>query len=97
MQVQYSLLDRRGIALCIHDMSGSAVDRPNNVPLVYVRRHGTAEKKYHGSYTNQHIAEDARRIETWLAGGREVWVYYNNDVGGHAVRNSQHLKTLLKP
>jgi uncharacterized protein YecE (DUF72 family) len=91
----YSLLDRRGVALCIHDMRGSAVDRPNDVPLVYVRRHGPTEKKYHGSYTSEQLKEDARRIKAWLAERRDVWIYYNNDVGGHAVRNAQELKRLV--
>lgn len=91
----YSLLDQRRIALCLHDMRGSAVDRPNAAPLVYIRRHGPTEQRYHGSYTREQIEQDARRISAWVNEGREVFVYYNNDVGGHAVHNARELRSIL--
>jgi uncharacterized protein YecE (DUF72 family) len=38
------------------------------------------------------VAEDLLR---WGADGREAWVYFNNDPGGHAVRDALLLKELL--
>lgn len=38
----------------------------------------------------------ADRIREWLAQGLDVYGYFNNDWGGHAVRNGQTLRHLLK-
>ncbi|MGH9630926.1 MAG: DUF72 domain-containing protein [Bryobacteraceae bacterium] len=91
----YRLLDRRGMAICLHDMSGSATGEQNGAKFVYVRRHGGHIGKYHGSYSPEEIESDAKRIRKWLKEGRDVYVYYNNDIGGHAFRNAQQLKAAI--
>lgn len=47
----FGLLDRHGVALCLHDMSGSATGPLAVGPFVYVRFHGPA--KYGGRYTEE--------------------------------------------
>jgi uncharacterized protein YecE (DUF72 family) len=37
----------------------------------------------------------AKQIGEWRQRGLEVYVYFNNDIGGHAVRNALSLKALL--
>jgi uncharacterized protein YecE (DUF72 family) len=37
----------------------------------------------------------AERITKWRNDGRDMWVYFNNDLGGHAVRNALTLRELL--
>ena len=45
----YALLERYGVALCLHDMQGSASERLVVGPFIYVRfHHGTT--KYGGRY-----------------------------------------------
>lgn len=91
----YRLLDRRGVAVCLHDMAGAApVAEPNDVPFVYVRRHG-AGGRYRGCYSDAHIRADAERVRRWLAHGKSVFVYYNNDAEGYAVRNAEQLRERL--
>jgi uncharacterized protein YecE (DUF72 family) len=94
----YDLLDRKRAALCIHDMMhAGAVDRPNDgSDFVYVRRHGSGEGRYAGSYSPEQIERDARKVRTWLNAGRSVFVYYNNDIGGHAFRNAIDLRRLVE-
>jgi uncharacterized protein YecE (DUF72 family) len=87
----YRLLDRHGAALVLADSSRCLVWQPNNVDLVYIRRHGGSSHP-EGRYLPRQIAEDAERIRDWLAEGKEVYVYYNNDRGGHAVDNARELK-----
>ncbi len=88
----YALLDRLKAAVCLHDMQGKgATDRANEAPFVYVRRHGSSEKRYAGSYSPAAIARDGRHVRKWVREGRDVFVYYNNDIGGHAYRNAQAL------
>lgn len=84
------LLDRHGVALCLADMERCPTTRPNDAPLVYVRRHGPSGP-YQGCYAPEHIQADAAEIRKWLDAGRDVYVYYNNDVGGHAVDNARQL------
>jgi uncharacterized protein YecE (DUF72 family) len=74
-------------------MAGAAaVDEPNDVPFVYIRRHG---QRYSGSYSSEEIACDAERIQRWLGEGRSAYVYYNNDIGGHAYHNALALRSAL--
>ncbi len=83
-------LDRRGAALVLQDMHYLKIEQPNAAPFVYIRRHGSTGS-YSGDYAPAEIEADARRIEGWLGEGRDVWVYYNNDVGGAAIRNARQL------
>jgi len=89
------VLDAHDVALCVHDMArGAPVTEPNDASFVYVRRHGP-KRRYAGSYTDETVAQDADRIRAWVEGGRDVYVYYNNDRGGNAHRNAQSLLDAL--
>lgn len=90
------VLDDRGAALCVHDMTwAAAVEEPNEgAPFVYVRRHGP-NARYGGSYADGFLRRDAKAIEAWVDGGRDVYVYFNNDQEGHAVRDGARLRALL--
>jgi uncharacterized protein YecE (DUF72 family) len=92
----YRMLDDRRVALCIHDMIGRAATRhPNDVDFVYVRRHGTADGRYAGSYSRQQIEADADQIRKWLNAGKSAYIYFNNDIGGHAFRNAEALRFMI--
>jgi uncharacterized protein YecE (DUF72 family) len=92
----YRALDEENVALCIHDMVGKAnTDRENHADFVYVRRHGTNEGRYAGSYSPEQLQSDASRVRAWMAEGRNVFMYYNNDIGGHAFWNARDLRKLV--
>jgi uncharacterized protein YecE (DUF72 family) len=84
----FALLERHRAALCIHDM---IEDHPRTVTATwtYLRYHG---EHYGGTYTPQRLAADARWIRKQLASGKDVFVYFNNDAQGYAVRNAADLK-----
>lgn len=64
--------------------------------LVYVRMHGPGQDSmYAGSYPVDELRCWAERIAEWTAQSRDVWMYFNNDLGGHAVRNALSLKEIL--
>jgi uncharacterized protein YecE (DUF72 family) len=71
-------------------MERCPLTEPGDADFVYVRRHGPGGR-YRGCYSKQHINADARRIDAWLADGKDVYVYYNNDIDGHAVDNARQL------
>lgn len=90
-----SALARVGAALCVHDMASRGnTSQPNDVPFVYVRRHG-ATGRYAGDYPPEHIQSDADAVVRWVREGRRVFVYYNNDIGGHAYYNATDLKAAI--
>jgi uncharacterized protein YecE (DUF72 family) len=93
----YKMLDRVGAAVCIHDMRGKGeTDTPNDTSFVYMRRHGTSGGPYAGSYSPEAIAHDAVRIRSWVAEGRSVYAYFNNDIGGHAFWNARDLAAAVR-
>ena len=86
----HELLDRHKAALCLADLPRCPITEPNDAPFVYIRRHGPGGG-YRGCYAPEHIAADAERIRGWLGRGKDVFVYFNNDIGGHAVDNARQL------
>jgi len=63
---------------------------------VYVRMHGPDQDAiYAGCYSNDELRRWADRITEWDGAGTDVWMYFNNDLGGHAVRNALTLRGLL--
>ncbi|HXH05656.1 MAG TPA: DUF72 domain-containing protein [Vicinamibacterales bacterium] len=90
----FALLERHGVALCLHDMPDSAPPRALVGPFAYVRFHGTTAR-YGGRYGERQLAEWAEWMAGVLARGREVYAYFNNDAGGHAPHNALTLRALL--
>jgi uncharacterized protein YecE (DUF72 family) len=86
----YEALNRHGASLCLSDYPRCTVDEPNATGMIYVRRHGPGGR-YRGCYAPEHIARDADRIREWLNRGRDVYMYFNNDIEGYAVDNAAQL------
>jgi uncharacterized protein YecE (DUF72 family) len=92
----FDLLAQHGVAYCV--MSGAQLPcvLRATAPYVYVRLHGPdPHHLYAGSYTDDDLRWWAERIREWTSMGRDVFVYFNNDGEGHAVRNATTLKWLL--
>jgi uncharacterized protein YecE (DUF72 family) len=87
----YELLARHGVAMCLHDMHGSAPERIALGSCVYVRFHfGTS--KYGGRYADDRLDSWADWLVERIAEGRDVFGYFNNDTGGHAPRDAARLR-----
>lgn len=91
----FERLESANVALCLADWRDVPVEGPLTADFVYVRRHGTS-RRYGGSYTAAMLRADARRIRGWLRDGRDVYIYFNNDGGGAAVRNALALAAVLR-
>jgi uncharacterized protein YecE (DUF72 family) len=92
----FDLLERHGAAYCV--MSGAHLPciLRATAPFVYVRLHGPdGNHLYGGSYTDDDLRWWADRIREWLQMERDVFVYFNNDGEGNAVRNALTLKHLV--
>lgn len=91
----YALMERRAVALCLHDMPGSATGRQRVGPFVYVRFHG-ASGRYDGSYPPGRLKGWAAWLDEQAAAGVDVHAYFNNDAGGHAPRDAVTLRGMLR-
>ena len=92
----YALLEKYGAAYCV--MSGAQLPcvLRATAPFVYVRMHGPDHHNlYGGSYPEKDLRWWGERIGEWESSGKEVFVYFNNDGGGNAVRNAWTLRSLI--
>ncbi len=90
----YRLLAESGVALCLHDMPASMPDPVHVGPFAYVRFHGEGGR-YGGRYATDVLRAWAERLRAWAAAGVPSWVYFNNDIGGHAPRDAQRLREMI--
>jgi len=90
-----TLMEKYRVALCLHDMPGSATGRNRLGPFVYVRFHG-ATSKYGGGYSSERLRGWANWLNAQRDAGCDVYAYFNNDVGGHAPRDAVTLRQALE-
>jgi uncharacterized protein YecE (DUF72 family) len=92
----YRLLESHRAAYVVMSGAGLACIPRATTDLVYIRMHGPDQDAlYAGSYSNDELRCWADRITHWDRDGTDVWVYFNNDLGGNAVRNALSLRELL--
>ena len=92
----YQLLESHRAAYVVMSGPGlSCVPRVTS-DFAYLRMHGPDQDSiYAGSYSDDELRRWSERIAQWRGHGKDVWVYFNNDLGGHAVRNALVLRELL--
>jgi len=88
------VLERHGLAFCIFDMPHLPCPIWLTAATVYLRFHGCGVL-YGGRYGEERLRPWAERIGQWLAQGRAVYAYFNNDAFGYAVEDALMLKGLL--
>ena len=87
------MLDRHGAAFCEHDNVKRPPPRLTGA-FRYVRFHGTTGR-YSGRYGASALRPFAESYLASAARGVPVFVYFNNDLGGHAVRDALDLLALV--
>lgn len=91
------LLEQHQAAFCVFDLAGVLSPRALTADFAYLRLHGPAEQKYAGSYTRAQLRVWLAACEEWIKrGAREVFVYFDNDQAGYAVRNALELRAMIK-
>jgi uncharacterized protein YecE (DUF72 family) len=87
------VLDRHRAAFCEHDQLQRPPPRLTG-RFRYVRFHGTTGR-YAGRYGAQALRPFAESYLDSAARGTDVYVYFNNDIGGHAVTDALDLLALV--
>ena len=89
----YQLLSDHSVALCIPVGGGLHPDRVTTAPFTYFRMHRGEEPA--GGFTPEELVSWAAQIRGLRSAGTEVYVYFNNDWGGFAIRDAVTLRELL--
>lgn len=88
----YQLLERAGAALCLPVSPTVPLDVCLSAPWTYIRMHSG---QWGVGYSDEELSTWAARIRSFLQQGVDVYVYFNNDPDGHAIRDAKRLNALL--
>ncbi len=91
----FATLRRHNVAFCIHDFADMKMPEELTADFTYIRFHGPTTAKYSGSYSDEQLQRWADRITEWQKRLKTIYVYFNNDVGGWAVKNAARLKEMI--
>lgn len=90
----YDALGRRDVALCVPVGGRIQPDLVTTAPFTYLRMH--AGHAPAGGFTVEALRSWAGRVRALAGSGKAVYVYFNNDREGHAVRDAARLRELLR-
>ena len=90
----YDALADRAVALCIPVGGRVRPDLVTTAPFVYVRMH--AGEGAGGGFTGEQLRYWAGQLCALGKAGKERFIYFNNDAGGHAPRDARTLLDLLR-
>jgi len=91
----FDLLRRYNVGLCVFDMPGLACPLAATADFAYIRFHGSTGL-YSSCYSDEELADWARRLVALAADLKAVYIYFNNDAEAFAVRNAMTLGNYLK-
>jgi uncharacterized protein YecE (DUF72 family) len=89
----YQLLSQHTVALCIPVGGGLHPDRITTAPFTYIRMHRGQEPG--GGFTAEELRSWAGQVRALSNAGKDVYLYFNNDWEGYAVRDAAALQELL--
>lgn len=90
----YALLEHHNVALVAGQSSRWPEMRRVTADVAYIRMHGP-EKLFASSYSTARLKEWADYISGLPVTVHRVYVYFNNDFHGYALKNAQELRELL--
>ncbi len=92
----FELLRQHQVAFVIADSGGRfPFHEAVTSDFVYLRFHGP-ENLYASDYDESTLQWYAEKIAEWLRSDLEVWVFFNNDYHGYAVKNALRINELVQ-
>ena len=86
----FDILRRHNIGFCIFDMPGLPCPLLSTADFAYIRFHGSTGL-YFSCYSDGELEEWAKRISGLAKDLDTVYIYFNNDAEGFAIKNAQTL------
>jgi uncharacterized protein YecE (DUF72 family) len=93
-QEAFRILEEFNFAFCIAHGSSLPLIEKVTSDFIYLRLHG-GEVLYGSDYSDKELNQWAKKIEEWKHTGKIVFVYFNNDAYGFAVKNALTLKKIV--
>jgi len=90
----FQLMKQYQVSHCIHDKLQFDILHQVTASPIYIRFHGDSAPD--GDYQSKYLEKWVKRIDAWNSQSFDVFVYFNNDFGGYALKNAMLLKNLLK-
>lgn len=89
----YDILKKYEITFCSLSSPEFSEEMIVTSPIGYVRFHGKGKNWYDYYYSMDELREWHQKIT--ISGVREVYVYFNNDIGANAPENARQLRDLF--
>lgn len=90
----YDLLRRYHVGMCVFDMPKLTCPLLATADFAYIRFHGK-DSLYSSCYSDEELADWAEKIEKLAENLDEVYIYFNNDIQGFALKNAETISELL--
>jgi len=88
----YKLLKEHNVAWVIADSPRFPKAETITSNFAYIRMHGS-KRMFSSNYSRSELEDLAQKVKKWQKDGNDIYVYFNNDFAGYAVKNA---KTLIK-
>ena len=91
----FQILHEYNAGLCVFDMPSLTCPPLATADFAYIRFHGS-ESLYSTCYSDEELADWANRIADLAKSLDTVFIYFNNDVAGFAVKNAMTIRDYLQ-
>jgi len=91
----FEILHKYRAGLCVFDMPSFTCPLLATADFAYIRFHGS-EDLYSSYYSDEELADWAQRIADLAVNLDTVYIYFNNDVEGFAVKNAVTIRDYLE-
>lgn len=90
----YAILRKYGAGICVFDMPGLSCPLLATADFAYIRFHGR-DSLYASCYSEEELADWAEKIKKLAENLDTIYIYFNNDIQGFALKNAMALRELL--
>jgi len=91
----FEILHKGNVGLCIFDMPSFTCPVVATADFAYIRFHGSTGL-YFSCYSDEELADWAKKLANLATNLKEVYIYFNNDAEAFAVRNAITLRGYLQ-
>jgi uncharacterized protein YecE (DUF72 family) len=90
----FEIMHQHHAGLCVFDMPDFTCPLRATADFAYIRFHGS-DSLYSSCYSDEELADWAKRISDLAKNLDSVYIYFNNDVEGFALRNAEKIREFL--
>jgi len=94
-ELVFEILRRYNVGLCVFDMPFFSCPLVATADFAYIRFHGSTGL-YSSCYSDEELADWARRLAGLPPEVKAIYIYFNNDAEAFAVRNAMTLRHYLE-